>query len=346
MGRKAKLFGSLAALGILCALPAAARAAPMDPIVQLVSSELDRHPLVGVGDNHHGGEEAHLLRMALIRDPDVLCKVDAIAVEFGNSALQGIADRYVAGGEVSPGELNSIWRDTGQWMVWDSPVYRQFFEAVREANLRQICPKPVRVLLADPPIDWSKVKTAAQYRPYRVRDRFFADIVEGEILQKKRRALVFAGDSHLWKDLPGASAEPPRFAQIVAKDFPGAIFSITFLPDPERDAGLPPPPSVTRIRGTALGKRPFETLMAADDTIDMNVDGKVVERPVNAVPWPAAEQVVDAFVNLGPSHYVEPDPAIYRDPVYQAELRRRAVILKEVHGLDFLGMLEEQLARP
>jgi hypothetical protein len=86
--------------------------------------------------------------------------------------------------------------------------------------------------------------------------------------------------------------------------------------------------------------------MAADDTIDMNVDGKVVERPVNAVPWPAAEQVVDAFVNLGPSHYVEPDPAIYRDPVYQAELRRRAVILKEVHGLDFLGMLEEQLARP
>lgn len=320
-----------------CSAPSLA--AQMEPIVELVSAAFEKHPLVGVGDYRHGWEESHLLRMALIEDPRVFCKIDAIAVEFGNSRLQHVADRYVSGEPVTATELRSIWRDTGQWMVWDPPVYERFFEAVREANLSKKCPKQVQVLLADPPMDWSKVHSAAAYEPYRDRDRFFADVVQREILAKGQRALLIAGDSHLWK-------VDHRLGGIIERNHPGALFTITYLPDPAiaEAVGLPPAPSVTPVKGTKLGKRPFATWMAADQSIQVNVDGKVAELPADQLLSPETEQVVDAFVHLGPGRYVKPDPAIYDERLYQTQLRRRAPILQAVHGIDFLALLEKRLA--
>jgi hypothetical protein len=323
----------------LVGIAAPATAARMDPIVELVSAKLDTYPLVGIGDYRHGWEESHLLRMALIADPRVICKVDAIAVEFGNSRLQQIADRYVAGEPVTSRELQSIWRETGQWMVWDSPVYEQFFAAVREANLSKRCSKPVRVVLADPPIDWNKVKSAADYQPFRDRDRVYANVVEREILAKGQRALLIAGDSHLWK-------VETRLGGILEQSYPGALFSIVHLPDPaQADAlGLPPAPSVMLVKGTELGKRSFASWMPADRKIQVYVDGKVEERSMSELLSPPTEQVVDTFLRLDLGEYVEPDPAIYRDPVYQAQLRQRAPFMQEVHGIDFLAILDKALA--
>ena len=339
------------AIAVLCvvsvgAFPLPAAAARMDQIVDLVSTKLDVHPLVGIGEQH-GWEEAHLLRMALIRDPRVLCKIDAVAVEFGNSALQPIADRFVSGQQVSARELHSIWRDTGQWMVWDSPIYRQFFEAAREVNLNRVCPKPVRIILADPPVDWTKIKSAADYERFRKRDGFFADIVKRDILAKGLRALIIAGDAHLWKWSPKGMPWGLRMGEIIERDHPGALFSIVDLPVPSMaaTAGLPPATSVTVLKDSPLGKRSFASLLDPEQVIKVVLEGKPIEVSMGKLDWPASEKVVDAFVNLGPGTHVEADPAVYHDPVYQAQLRERAVIMKAVHRLDFIAMLEEELAK-
>lgn len=62
------------------------------------------------------------------------------------------------------------------------------------------------MLLADPPIDWAKVHSASEYRPYRIRDEFAAALIEREILAKDKKALLIFGDSHLWKALPAGIA--------------------------------------------------------------------------------------------------------------------------------------------
>lgn len=316
----------------------------LEPIVAQVAAALESHPLVGLGE-HHRQREMLELYLALINDPRVLCRIDDIAVEFGNSALQDIADRYVSGESVPTGEKRRIWRDTGQWMVWDSPMYEQFFDAVRAANLRRICPRPVRVLLADPPIDWSRVHSADDYRPYRIRDRFYAELIEREVLARGRRALLIAGESHLWKALPAGSAEDPRMGQLIEQRHPGMLVSLTLVePEIAERLGLPAAPSLEMVRGTPLAGRSFTALVPTGMTIDMNVDGRTVERPLGEVTWPLTEEVIDGVLSLGPPIEDITDPATYREPAYQAELRRRAPILTAVHGIDFLAMLDQALA--
>ncbi|WP_051531768.1 hypothetical protein [Sphingomonas sp. URHD0057] len=326
----------------LAAVPVAAAPSRFEPIIAKVAMALETRPLVGIGDGTHRQKQAHQLQMALLSDPRISCKIDAVAVEFGNSALQSIADRYVLGTRVPLAEKRRIWRDTGQWLVWDSPLYENLFDTVRDLNRRKLCPHPLRVLLADPPIDWGNVHTAADYRPYRVRDEFAAQLIEREVLAKGQRALLIFGDTHLWKALPAGSTEKPRMAMIIEQHHPGSLASFVFLPDVDHPAKglLPAAPSLALLRGR---QRPLRDLMPHDDTVAMKEGDRAVERPLDEVDWPPADQLVDGFLNLGPLTDVDPDPAIYRDPAYQTELRRRAIILKAVHGFDFSAQLDDLL---
>jgi len=108
---------------------------------------------------------------------------------------------------------------------------------------------------------------------------------------------------------------------------------------------IPPQPGLLLLQGTEIARDSFARIAATDEPIKMNVGGKVVERPMREVKWPLAEQVVDGLFNISEGLEAEPDPSIYRDPAYQAELR--AVRLSSrVHGFDFLSQLEEILATP
>jgi hypothetical protein len=53
---------------------------------------------------------------------------------------------------------------------------------------------------------------------------------------------------------------------------------------------------------------------------------------------------LDAALARVLSPKIDPDPVLYRDPAYQAELRRRAPILRDVYGAEFLPELEALLA--
>src|SRR5262245_28634227 len=130
---------------------------PADAIEEIVKA-FDRVPIVGLGEYHGLQEEADLIAR-LIRHPEFSAKVNDILVEFGNALYQDVIDRYVAGNDVPLTELQQVWRNTTQLLAWDAPIYQQFFANVRTVNQSLPAARRLRVLLGDPPVDWSKAQT-------------------------------------------------------------------------------------------------------------------------------------------------------------------------------------------
>jgi hypothetical protein len=77
--------------------------------------------------------------------------VRLIIVEFANTVDQPILDRYLIGEDVSLDKLRQVWRNTCCPGTWDSPVYAEFFRAVRDLNLKARADRRIRVLGGDPP---------------------------------------------------------------------------------------------------------------------------------------------------------------------------------------------------
>ena len=86
-------------------------------------------------------------------------------MELRSARYQETMDAFVNGAEVLYETLRRVWMDTTQPdAIWDSPIYEEFFRAVREVNSRLPRERRLRVLLGDPPIDWDVVKTSIGLR--------------------------------------------------------------------------------------------------------------------------------------------------------------------------------------
>lgn len=184
------------------------------PAVDAVLSAFADHQVVAIGEYHGSAAEHEFLR-ELLANPRFIGLVDDVAVEFGSARHQTTIDRFVRGESVSEAELSRVWADTTQQSgVWDDPVYRQFFEAVRTVNAGGRDDGGVRVLLGDPPIAWDAITASADcddsdpacldYWILR-RDQHFASVVEAS-LTEGRRVLVIAGAGHVLRnpDVPEA----------------------------------------------------------------------------------------------------------------------------------------------
>jgi len=185
---------------------------PTDPIAGIVDA-FKFHPIVALGEGNHGNLQGHAFRLSLLRDPRFQQTVNDIVVEFGNSRYQEMVDRFVTGSDIPYKDLRRIWIDTTQVQtVWDVPIYEEFYRAVREVNASLPKSRPLRVLLGDAAIDWNKVHSKEDYnnQPERL-DSSVADLIEREVLNRKRRALVIYGDVHflrkkvVWKWLEGSA---------------------------------------------------------------------------------------------------------------------------------------------
>jgi hypothetical protein len=304
---------------------AEARADSSAAAIAQISKQFDEHPLVMIGELHRW-EQLHAFMREMIRNPEFVCRADDIVVEFGNSRLQGLADSYIAGGNVTDAQLQSLWRETSVPLTWNSPVYRQFYETVREINQKHLCAHPVRIVLADPPLDWAKIKTAKDYAPWADRDASYADVVEREVLAKHHRAFLLAGQFHVVKQIPEGDEDGPRAAQLIERKHPGALFAIVAAPRAVAEAmHLEPAPSFKIVRGTELQNADFALIAT------MNPHKK----------WPPMGDVVDGVLYVGDQTFVYPPPAIYLDPDYLRELRRRAAIIKEFSGQDFTPAIDQ-----
>jgi len=291
---------------------AAADAIPQ-PAAQFILRAFDTHALVAIGEAHRN-QQVHDFILALVSDSRFAERVDDIVVEFGAADHQDIIDRFTEGQAVPPSELCRVWRDTVNILVWDAPVYERLFRAIRTVNQRRL-DRRLRVLLADPPLDWTSIRHEEWQRIAGTRDQFAAALVEREVLAKHRRALLIFGSGHVSRDTAFDAYGPvpdrhPNLAELVAARHPGSIFLIwahmagwaTRTVDPRFVTWTKP--AVALLKGTWLG------------ATNVGPPGQS----------PTLEQLADGFLYLGPTRRLtvsKPAPQLYGDPMYLRELLRR-----------------------
>lgn len=156
---------------------------------------LRKHSVVMFGETHANKQEYAWL-CSLVKDKAFHSEVDDIVVEFGNSLYQKSVDEYIAGEDVPFEQVEKAWRNMAGAVGPVSPVYGEFYQAVRESN--RMYPKhKIRLVLGDPYVDWSKVKDAEDLGPYVAhREEWYAQVVKDEVLAKKHRALLIMGAGH------------------------------------------------------------------------------------------------------------------------------------------------------
>jgi hypothetical protein len=235
------------------------------------------YPLVAVGEIHGWAREHAFLR-SLIRDPRFSADVNDVVVEFGNARYQGLVDRYVLDGQTIPlKRLQQAWMMTTQRPTgaWEDPIYRRFYIALHNLNLTLLPQRRVRLVLGDPPIDWRRIKHW-NCPPVRSdcfdfwmsrRDVDFAAVVEREVLDKGRRALVVAGDFHVLHRAPASDGD--NVTTLIERRRPGAMFvAVPYDGWLERGAsrGIDveawPNPSLAILSGTTLGSVDASALLS------------------------------------------------------------------------------------
>jgi hypothetical protein len=323
-------------------------AEPSSDAIAGLAKVYDSHPLIFIGEWHRNAQQ-HVFLRQLIADPRFLCRTDDIVIESGNARLQPIADAWASGEEVSEADLVSMYRETEVPFAWNAPMYRQFYETVREVNAKHLCPHPVRLVLGDPPFDWAKVETADDLKKVEDRDRFFAKIVEREVLSKKHRALLISGALHALRKYPKRSAgedgfDEPSAAQLIEKKHPGSLFIVALVTNSAaaETMKMPPPPSFRVLRGSPIAKLNFGIIAPAWNAKPVVINGKHDWELSDSDAWASMGKVVDGVLYLGGDETrAFPSPSIYLEPVYQKELRRRIRIIKAYNGQDFEPILDD-----
>jgi hypothetical protein len=228
-----------------------------------VLDQFERYSIVALSEGPHNNQKGHDFRLALVRDPRFGRLVNDVVVEFGNSRYQPVMDRFTAGADVPYRELRHVWEDTTMpGPIWDSPVYYEFFAAIRDVN--RATGSHIRVLPGDPPIDWASIRGAGQIDAYYPqRSPHAAAVIQREVLKKNHRALVVYGEGHLI----GRGTRADTLVAILERDSQARIFTIS-----NRYADLSrfqtgsawPVPSLILVEGTTLGAEPYGRLVGDD----------------------------------------------------------------------------------
>ena len=251
------------------------------PAIEAIVDAFTTHQLVALGEIH-GSIEQHRLIRQLLRDRRFQQVVDDIVVEFGSARYQATIDRYLRGERVPWSRVRRAWSLTTQTTgVWDSPVYPTFFRTVREINRHLPAKERIRVLLADPPIDWSKIdqsrcrsRDTDWQRPHCLdywlhrRESHAAAIIRRNVLARAHSALLIAGNTHFRRTrLPLPQDVQPGLITLVEGTRTGLIHIIHpyvgfTLPQPAIEAEIRswPPNSIASVAGTIIGDLDLEVL--------------------------------------------------------------------------------------
>ena len=323
--------------------PASHAAEPVvRPAVDGILAAFETHPLVGLGELHMLANELNFYTL-VVRDPRFAAKVGNVVVEFGGSQHQDILDRYLNGENVPYPELSKVWRNTvAQDPTLEGVGYQTFFAVVRAVNLSLAPDLRIRVLLSEPPIDWSSIHTReAWQRIYAQRGEHAAKVIVREILDRGKKALVIYGTAHFYSiPWPVSWQESAAgLAEIVERSHPNAFYRIAPYGGykvPGCSAALeaqmkwPKRVLISPIRGTAL-----EAALMRPECMQR------MEQPKPAIPTEELARfekrsyeidtgvLADALLYIAPAEELKrtpQDPAIWMDPDYDRELHRRYLI--------------------
>jgi hypothetical protein len=227
----------------LCTLLAFGSAALAQPFPEDAPTGIlhafERYPIVAIGEAHSIREVGEFYD-SLVKNRLVQQSVNDIVIEFAGQQSQSTLDRYVNGADVSPEDLRRVWRDTTKVIAWDSPIYAQFLDTVRKVNASLPPQKRLRVLAGDCWIDWKDVHNHRDWQSYQPNDRCFANVIEHQVLDKGRRALVILGGAHLSKNTD--PNWPPNVTSLVERVHPHSMFIVLLsFKEPEKSVKEKPP---------------------------------------------------------------------------------------------------------
>jgi hypothetical protein len=195
--------------------------AGIDSIASTLISVFDQVDIVALGESHSHFTMDLDLWLSMVRNPAFRRKVRFIVVEFGSTTEQATLDRYIRGENISKAQLEQVWKTTTQASngVWDSPIYMEFFAAVREANSKLPSDAQFRVLGGDPgPGDNRSREVAA------------VSVLKEQVLDKRGKALVIYGASHFYRTFPqeylSSMGDDIGLARRLERDFPSRTFIV------------------------------------------------------------------------------------------------------------------------
>lgn len=275
----------------------ASEAAP-EPAIPALLRAFDNYSIVALGESHWSRPSGEFY-LALVRAHGFSNHVNAVVLECGNSRYQPILDRYMDGQDVPYSELSQVWRNTTKVGSWESPIYDNLIRGLHDVNRELPASRRIRVLAADAPIDWSKVRTHKDWEDALEGEGFFAETIEREVLAKNRKALVIMGANHVThgRNWFGTDDVTSLLEKNHHPVYVAMLWGIPGNNDPQVKAG--PVPSLIPLKGTSLGREIYFRRKA--------------------------EEVADAYIYLGPSDAIAyPDwAALQSDSAYWAELQRR-----------------------
>ena len=289
--------------------PATASTSPIvRPAIASLVAAFQSHPVVAIAEAH-GVRQAGDFYVALVRDPAFQGTVNDIVVEFASGQSQALLDRYVVdGAQVPIDSLRTIWRNSTK-VGWDSPVYSRWLAAVRDVNHSLPAGHKLRVLAGDTPIDWSRVRTRADWDALGSNDVSFARVIETEVLARRHRALVVLGSNHLGHG--GAFRDgAPNTATRLDAGHPGALFVALMW------SGWPGGDTTEARIAAEKWSRPALAPTAGNWLGDLDVNGTPLSRRADAVLY------------LGTTRELEPERAPHAElETYDTdELDRRSLI--------------------
>ena len=306
----------LIAIFLMSCSQSRAQATPAQDPVADITKLFDTYRIVMVGEIHGCTQEWKLLDK-LVAAPGFADRVNDIVMEFGNARYQDVMDRYIAGENVPIGQVQAAWQDTVGAYGPVSPLYAEFYAAVRAANQKLPKERRIRVLLGDPPINWDRVRTTDDreyvglFLPFR--DDFYASVVRYQVLAKKQKALLIMGEGH--------------FRRIARR--PGLIES-------ELLAAFVQPYVIAPGSNVVGGYNDLDARfdrMQAPSLIDMKTSwvGNIpLRNPRGGAPEGTWGQTADAYLYLGPRDTItvtEYRRAELEGTPYGKELQRRLAIL-------------------
>jgi len=312
------LLAAGAAAAAPAARPAKSAAPPASerPAIDGILEAFGTHDLVALGERPWSKLDSDF-RHALIGDPRFAQQVNDIVVEFANARYQPVLDRYLLDlAPVPPDSLRLIWEDASEPGAWDSPVYAYMLEVVRRANRLRPREGRVRVLAGDPPIDWSKVESAADLEAWGARGAHAIGVIEREVIAKKHKALIVYSARNFFRRDRGVSIRGNLTTRLEAAHPDLHLFVVATVPERSPVEG--------RLDSTLTVRDRPVLVRLADSKIGM---------------WPSARIFSFATDHLGDmadgllyfgrkdDRLVRPTDLVQRDPVYGREVVRRKALL-------------------
>lgn len=322
---------ALAAVMALALQAAPLRAPAPQPAIDAIIKAFETHQLVAISDPHGNAAMRDLLR-SVVADSRFADTVNDLVLEIGNARHQSVVDDYVNGGKVDEDALAEAWLNTTVANQISADI--ELFRLARKINAGRPPDRRLRLLLGDPPIDWSSVKTRDDHFYWLAqRDSFPAALVQTEVIAKRRKALIVYGHGHFQRRNIGSNFamsdwRAQTIISLIEHAGPTRVFTIWRLEEgltesfPEAAAW--PVPAVARVAGTTLGALDSGGLMGPRPRIGF-VDGKMQPLPKDRYATLPIEQQLDAVLFLGPEsrQQILPSAEVCKRPGFLEERLRR-----------------------